>query len=164
MITKDELIAQGLAQGKTQEQAYKMAFPLVTDDSARSGASRYIDKKPAIRQRAIDIVEQASGLTLMDALRGVKEGLSSTYTNKFGVQSDNATRLEATKLLLRIHGELKEHDTHTLIDNRSIHIELSPEYIDRVADVIQRFKDMKARPSVIDGEIVEDKAQDITDV
>ena len=159
---KDEIIAQALAQGLSNKDAYKKGYPLVTDTSAEACSTRYLDKHPEVRQRAIDIVQEASGLTLMDALNGVKEGLASTVTNKFGTFNDNTTRLEATKLLLRIHNELSDRPT-IAIDNRSINICLTPEYIDRVYQVLDRFKEMRSKPSVIDGEIVRSKPKDTTD-
>jgi hypothetical protein len=161
MITKDEIIAQALAQGKTQEQAYKTAFPLVTDESARSGASRYLDKNPIIRQRAIDIVQNTAGMTLKEVIEIVQAGTKAEYENKFGRQTDWTNRLESAKVLLRLHGELSDKTTSDIhIDNRSVHIELSPEYLHMLNNTLDRFDKMRASLDVIDGEIVREAGQE----
>jgi hypothetical protein len=156
----DERIAIELAKGKSDIKAYQ-AIKGCSYDVAHSNASAYMQANPQVRQKAIDLVEKIAGLTLKDALAGVKDGLGSTYVNRYGEQPDNATRLEATKLLLKLHGELQEKNTSDIhIDNRSVHIELSPEYLHMLNSVMDRFDRMKTEPDVIDGEIVRPKAED----
>lgn len=146
-------MARELAKHKPDYKAYQDVFAC-SKESAEANASKWLQEHPQVRQRAIEIVEKEAGLTLKDALQGVKEGLQATYTNKYGKQIDYSTRHEYIKTLLRLHNELK--DTNDInIDNRQIYLEIDKAYIEDTNKLLDRFNKMMSEPDTIDGEIVE---------
>jgi hypothetical protein len=59
---KEELVAQELAKGLTEAEAYGRVYSC-TKASALSNAPTYLANNPHIRQRAIDIKQTEAGLT-----------------------------------------------------------------------------------------------------
>jgi hypothetical protein len=125
-------------------------------NSAKGNAHNYLEKHPQIRQRAIDIIQQQAGLTLQDALDVVKQGMKADYTGKYGTQADYVARLEASKVLLRLYGELTEGQTksQTLIQSNTYNI-INDIGIDKLRELIAEVKHMNEHATDIsDGEIV----------
>jgi hypothetical protein len=151
---KTEIIAIELAKGATDGDAYGKAFSC-TKASANSQAGQYIAEHK-LRQRAIDIVQQTAGLKLEDALNVVKDGLKSTYTDRYGVHSDSIARLEHAKVLLRLHNELKDTDTKTLnLTQMNTYNIVNDIGIDKLRELIAEVKHMRQhRDDISDGEIV----------
>jgi hypothetical protein len=159
-------IANALAEGKTDVEAYRSGMACLKS-TAEGNASKYLKEHPEIRQKAYDLVQTSIGMTLPEVLEVVRQGTEAYYENKEGKQlPDFTNRLEAAKLLLRLHNELQDKPTSDIhIDNRSVHIELSPDYIHMLNSTLDRFDRMNKEPDIIDGEIVRPKADDsITDV
>jgi hypothetical protein len=151
---KTEIIAIELAKGSTDGEAYGKAFSC-TKASANSQAGQYIAEHN-LRQRAIDIIEQTAGLTLKDALQGVKEGLQATYEDKQGkVHKDYVARHEYIKTLLRLHNELGDGQTKTQTLNQTNINIVNAIPIDTLRQLINEVKHMRLHKNdIMDGEVV----------
>ena len=116
-LTPDEYkVSANLAIGKSDVQAYKDAMQC-SIETANGNASAYMQRHPIVRQTAIQFIMKRADLTIDKALDVVAGGMQAEYVNKYGKQVDYANRLEASKVLLKLHGELRE-GTQVNIDNR----------------------------------------------
>jgi hypothetical protein len=160
---ENKVIEAEILKGKSDREAYQEAFHC-SEANARGNASNYIKANPNIKFNCIQILEKRADLTIDKALDAIQRGLTASNEGKFGTHSEYATQLESAKLLLRLYGELSDKPTQSInVDARSINICLTPEYIDRVYEVLDRFKEMRSKPSVIDGEIVRSKPKEKDD-
>jgi hypothetical protein len=160
MEVNEEKIAIELAKNKPDYKAYQAVMGC-NIESAQANAGKWMEAHPQVKKRAIEIVQNTLGMTLKEVIDVVKDGMSATYVNRYGQQIDWTNRHEAAKTLLRLHGELKDKDQADIhIDNRSVNISLTPEYMDMVKQVLNRFDKMKEEADVIDGEIVTSKSKD----
>lgn len=154
---KEEIIASELAKGASNKQAYMKAYPKVTITSADAGASRYMKEHPQVVLRAIDLVRTTTKMTLPEVLDVVAKGTEAYYENKEGKQlPDFTNRLEASKLLLRLHGELQDRDTKTHnLTQLNVNI-VNDIGIDKLRQLIQEVKDMESKEDdVMSGEVID---------
>ena len=157
---KVELIAIEKAKGKSDIKAYQAVMGC-SRDSAISNASTYFAQHPDIKPRAIDIIhERFPKLGIDSALGVIEQGLEAKTVGKYAGDVDYAQRLAYARTLLELHKELGSHtQSNTInIDARHQTIELSPDYIDRMERVLDRFDKMKRKPVISDGEIVQEQA------
>jgi len=161
LSSREEIIARELALGKDQKHAYQAAFPKISDVSSEAASTRYLKANPQVKQRAIDIIQDRfPNLNIDRALKVVDEGLEAKTIGKYAGDVDYAQRLAYARTLLELHKELGSHtQSNTInIDARHQTIELSPDYIDRMERVLDRFDKMKRKPVISDGEIVQEQA------
>jgi hypothetical protein len=106
---KHEIFCQELLKNKGhQTKAYMEVYPRAKPESARHGGS-YLLRNVDIRSRVNELME-AQGLGLMDLMKklhALTQSIKFLKVNGY-LQSapDNATRLEAIRIALRIHGLL----------------------------------------------------------
>ena len=104
---KHELFAQALIKhGGHQTKAYLEVYPKSKYASARHSASLLLTNA-YIRQRLNELLEQ-NGLALLDCIRKLKnlteaERFHHYKDGKAVMQPDNATRLQAVNMALKIH-------------------------------------------------------------
>jgi hypothetical protein len=160
--TENRIIETAILKGNSDKEAYQEAFQC-TEANARGNASNYIKANPEIKSNCIKLLEKREGLSREKLLDVLERGINAKNPGKYGDRIEWSAQTENVKLLLRLYGELKE-DSPTLIDNRQIHIDVSPQALNEWRTLLDRFDKMMSEDDVIDGEIVREKPQDTTDV
>jgi hypothetical protein len=155
---QEEAIAIEVAKGKPDYKAYQ-AITGCSYETARANTATYMKANPQIKARAIDIIQQQSGLQLQDALNVVKDGMTAEYINKYGRQPNHIARLEHAKVLLRLYGELREQDTKSItLSQTNIHIDID---LDKLSSILTEVKSMNEHcEDISDGEIVREVKPD----
>ena len=107
---KHECFIQALVRHKgNQTKAYLDTYPDASPESARRSAA-FLLTKIDIRRRISGLLE-AQGLGLLDLNRQLKKLIRADKAILIGKDihyvSDNATRLEALRMLFKLHGFLR---------------------------------------------------------
>ena len=152
---KQEIMATEILKGKPDYRAYAIAMNC-DDDNAMKNASSYMVKHPEVKQRCITLLEKRLDLTRDKALDTISRALTATNEGKYGKVNEWASQLEASKLLLRLYGELDINDTKTLnVSQYNQYNIVNDIGIDKLRELIAEVKHMNEHSTDIqDGEIV----------
>ena len=154
-------VVKTLTAGGTQAEAYKKVYPAANTSSAIQQASRLL-AKPEIKHD-ISIILERNHMDKDIACKKLKRMMSakkSLVVDKAIQQvQDNPTQLEATKTVLRLHGELKS-GVNITEDNRQVNIsgdELDHRQLKTLTQKLTSIHSLmnKQTPGIQDGEVVD---------
>jgi hypothetical protein len=150
-----EAVAIELAKNKPDYKAYQ-AITGCDIKSAKANASGWMKDHPEAKLKAIDIIQRRADLSLDKALDVVRDGMNADYISKYGKQADYVARLEASKVLLRLYGELGDTQTKSLtLSQHNTYNIVNDIGIDKLRELIAEVKHMNEHSTDIqDGEIV----------
>jgi hypothetical protein len=155
-IKQEQFVRSYIKNKFNGSKAYKALHPNASDITCRSNSSSML-AEPEIQNRAKEILNQ-SNLSLDNILPTLAEEATSTKPFIIPTKAnviyipDNATRLEAKKLLLKVHNVLNDHNVST--DARSIHINIDPA---RLSTMLDRLEALNTALDVTDTATVRDK-------
>ena len=151
-----EIISQALAEGCTKVDAFAKAYPNAGKNTVYSESSSITKKHPEIIQRAIDIVRLSSKSNVPALVKHLENKLTCKrpYGKNNLMADDNANQLEATKTLLKLHGELKDGDTFN--DNRSVQFNMDSSLVNSMNSIIERLNGMRTGADYKLGAVVVD--------
>ena len=148
---KEEIVAQALAIGKSQTQAFQLAYPDSALNSSRTHSTKYLQDKPQVIERAIDIVRQSAKSNLRSVIKKVEQKLEAQrpYGKDNILHDDNSSQLEATKILLKLHGELRDDERGET--NNTLVINADPKELSGILDRLDRITHSE---DIIEAEVI----------
>lgn len=154
---KQAKMVSAILKGQPDYKAYQIGMNC-SEDNAKKHASEYMMRHPEVKQKAIDIIAKREDLSIDKALDVVSHNMRASSVGKYGEQADHVARLEAAKVLLRLHGELKEGQTQTQTVNQINIVNEIP--IDKLRQLIDEVKHMRSHmDDITDGEVVGETPQ-----
>ncbi len=148
---KHELMAHNLSKHNFNgTKAYKQTYP---DNKARpdTSASRLLNSKPDITERAKEILSSYGRLRLGTLLKSFTEDLEAKkpilVNGEVEMVRDNFTILNAKKYLVGdVYGVGSKVEVGQIVDNRQLNITMtSPQDIDRLNEIIGKLERLETR-------------------
>lgn len=142
-------------------KAYQELHPNSQNASSRANACELV-AKPEIQERTKEILRE-NNLDIENVLPSLREDISSTKPLILTKNStvvyvpDNATRLEAKKVLLKVAGVLNDKQTST--DARQINITLSN---DKMQDVLSKLQALSSTMLSADTQPIEAQCEHLS--
>ena len=161
---KHDRFAKNIAKGMPKTEAYKVVYEC--KDMTASNQSTALLKRPEIQDRVNEIIEKIPGASLDSVIKSVSKKLKAKkeviYNSKGDSKliNDNQAQLNAEEKLLKIHGVKGfGHTSNTFNDNRVQAINLKPEDITALAQLVKEMKtinsDLDLSESLQSGEVID---------
>lgn len=154
--TKHEIFAHNVVKTKgNQKQAYIATYPKSAEISAENNSTRLISNE-GVRTRIQELLERTYGAKLdilLNKTLDLADADKKIILDKQLVDvPDNSTRLEAQKVLYKLHGLLIPKSGDVNID-KAIVFNLNPEHIQELSSVVQGMKEIASRGDRISGKV-----------
>jgi len=153
MLTpKQKKFARLLSKSPTQAEAYELAFPNSSHDSAKSSACRLLSDKPEILEIARKIADR-NNYTLDRATKTLAKKLNAkkTLTTTKGelIQvDDNTAQIKSAEICLKVHGALKDNDNSITYNNLEVNQNLIIDKLgSRLDNILRLFDDTETADS-----------------
>ena len=161
---KHERVAKKLASGLSQQISYKEVYKC-KDTTALTGGN-LVANRPEVQDRVLEIISQIPEASLDNVVKAVSAKLKAKKTviyNSKGASKDiddNVAQASAQEKLLKIHGVKGfGHTSNTFNDNRVQAINLKPEDIAALAQLVKEMKtinsDLDLSESLQSGEVID---------
>ena len=161
---KHDKFCKNIAKGYNQTEAYQKVYEANSHTS--QVASSQLIKREDIQDRITEIIEKIPGASLDSVIKSVSKKLKAKkeviYNSKGDSKliNDNQAQLNAEEKLLKIHGVKGfGHTSNTFNDNRVQAINLKPEDIAALAQLVKEMKtinsDLDLSESLQSGEVID---------